>query len=172
MKKEIRIILWTACILMGLCVAVILLCYIQRTNDTEVEVLTETENAPQDILYSFMGKPIVINDSICEQIAAIAVQDSMLSCCDSIIRIGDVRWRINLHSHSITLITSVDFDAPQMKKVVEYLNTKYGMPYEDEDFDMKWSSSPDPNEPFMGHCTLIHLRPLHSEVGGTVLIVN
>ena len=136
------------------------------------EEVVSRDSISHDTLYSFMGKPIVINDSICEQIAAIAVQDSMLSCCDSIIRIGDVRWRINLHAQSIALITSVDFDAPQMKKVVEYLNTKYGMPYEDEDCDMKWSSSPDPNEPFMGNCTLIHLRPLHSEVGGTVLFVN
>ena len=61
----------------------------------------------QDTISSFWGKPIVINDKIYEQISAIAAQDKMLSYSDSIIQIGAVRWRINLMSDGIVLLTSV-----------------------------------------------------------------
>ena len=44
----------------------------------------------QDTLFSFLGKPIVINDKICEQISAIAAQDKKLSYSDSIIQIVNV----------------------------------------------------------------------------------
>ena len=48
----------------------------------------------QDTISSFWGKPIVINDKICEQISAIAAQDKKLSYSDSIIQIVNVRWRV------------------------------------------------------------------------------
>lgn len=45
------------------------------------------DGVEQDTLFSFLGKPIVINDKICEQISTIAVQDKKLSYSDSIIQI-------------------------------------------------------------------------------------
>ena len=121
-------------------------------------------NTSQATKYSFLGKPVIINDSLCEQIASIANQDEMLSYSDSIVQIGDVRWRINLMPDGIALMTSVQPDDPKMKRVVKYLNSIYGKPYDDEeDGYIKWSSS-SPGR------TLVHLRRVHTEEGGTFLI--
>ena len=120
---------------------------------------------------SFLGKPIVINDSICEQISAIATQDKMLSHSDSIIQIGNVRWCVSLMSNNIVLMTSVQPDKPKMKQVVKYLTGIYGKPYEDEEdgYDIKWSSSDNPSDIFRPGNTLVHLRRVRSEEGGTSL---
>ena len=125
----------------------------------------------QDTISSFWGKPIVINDKIYEQISAIAAQDKMLSYSDSIIQIGNVRWCINLMSDNIVLMTSVQLDEPKMKQVVKYLTGIYGKPYEDEEdgYDIKWSSSDNPSDIFRPGSTLVHLRRVHSEEGGTIL---
>ena len=124
----------------------------------------------QDTISSFLGKPIVINDKIYKQISAIAAQDKMLSYSDSIIQIGNVRWRINLMSDNIVLMTSVQPDDPKMIKVVKYLTVIYGKPYEEEDgYDIKWSSSDNPSDIFRPGSTLVHLRRVRSEEGGTIL---
>ena len=125
----------------------------------------------QDTISSFLGKPIVINDKIYDQLSAIAAQDKMLSYSDSIIQIGDVRWRINLMSDNIVLMTSVQPDDPKMKQVVKYLTGIYGKPYEDEEdgYDIKWSSSDNPSDIFRPGNTLVHLRRIRSEEGGTFL---
>ena len=125
----------------------------------------------QDTVSSFLGKPIVINDKIYDQISAIATQDKMLSYSNKIIQIVDVRWRVNLMSGGIVLMTSVQPDEPKMKQVVKYLTGIYGKPYEDEEdgYDIKWSSSDDPLDIFRPDCTLVHLRRVHSEEGGTFL---
>ena len=125
----------------------------------------------QDTISSFLGKPIVINDKIYEQISAIAAQDKMLSYSDSIIQIGNVRWCINLMSDNIVLMTSVQPDEPKMKQVVKYLTGIYGKPYEDEEdgYDIKWSSSDNPSDIFRPGSTLVHLHRVRSEEGGTFL---
>ena len=48
----------------------------------------------------------------------------------------------------------------------------YGKPYEDEEdgYDIKWSSSDDLLDIFRPGCTLVHLRRVRSEEGGTCLI--
>ena len=108
------------------------------------------------------------------EVSVIARLDDKLSYSDSIIQICDVKWRINLSLPSIVLFTSVNPDEPQMKQVVNYLNGIYGKPYDDEEdgFDIKWSSSPDPDDIFNGVSTLVHLRRVHSEEGGTFLMFN
>ena len=126
----------------------------------------------QDTISSFWGKPIVINDKIYEQISAIAAQDKILSYSDSIIQIGDVRWRINLMSDGIVLLTSVQPDDPKMKQVVKYLIGIYGKPYEEDGYDIKWSSSDDPVDIFRPGSTLVRLRRVHSEEGGTILFFD
>lgn len=99
------------------------------------------------------------------QIASIAEQDKTLSYNDSILQIGDVKWRINILSDGVALMTSVQPDDPKMKQVVKYLNSIYGNPYDGEDtFSMKWSSSYKPGS------KLVHLRRVNSEEGGTFLI--
>ena len=138
----------------------------------ELENRKSDDVVAQDTLSSFLGKPIVINDKIYEQISAIAAQDKKLSYSDSIIQIVNIRWRVNLMSGSIVLMTSVQPDDPKMKQVVKYLTGIYGKPYEDEEdgYDIKWSSSDDPLDVFRPDCTLVHLRRIRSEEGGTVLI--
>ena len=138
----------------------------------ELENRKSDDVVAQDTLSSFLGKPIVINDKIYEQISAIAAQDKKLSYSNKIIQIVDVRWRVNLMSGSIVLMTSVHPDEPKMKQVVKYLTGIYGKPYEDEEdgYDIKWSSSDDPLDVFRPDCTLVHLRRIRSEEGGTVLI--
>ena len=123
------------------------------------------------VIESFLGNPVVINDSVIEQIAVVAQQDDKLSYSDSILQICDVKWRINLIPEGVILFTSVNPDEPRMKQVINYLNGIYGKPYDDEeDFNFKWSSSPDPNDIFKGGSTLVHLRRVRSEVGGTFLM--
>ena len=138
----------------------------------ELENRKSDDVVAQDTLSSFLGKPIVINDKIYEQISAIAAQDKKLSYSNKIIQIVDVRWRVNLMSGGIVLMTSVQPDDPKMKQVVKYLTGIYGKPHEDEEdgYDIKWSSSDDPLDVFRPDCTLVHLRRIRSEEGGTVLI--
>ena len=125
--------------------------------------------AQDDTISSFLGKPIVINDKIYEQISAIAAQDKMLSYSDSIIQIGNVRWCINLMSDNIVLMTSVQPDEPKMKQVVKYLTGIYGKPYEEDGYDIKWSSSDNPSDIARPGSTFVYLRRVHSEEGGTIL---
>jgi hypothetical protein len=78
-------------------------------------------------------------------------------------------------SDGIVLMTSVQPDDPKMKQVVKYLNRIYGKPYQDDEdeedgYDIKWSSSNDPNDIFKLGSTLVHLRRIRSEEGGTCLI--
>lgn len=137
------------------------------------ESATYSNNIPQDTIQSFLGRPVVINDSVCEQIGAIAAQDEIHSCEDSIVTIAGVKWRINLMQKGVVLMTSVQPDDPKMKEVVKYLNGIYGNPYDEEDeYSIKWSSSPDSNNIFNGHCTIVHLRRVHSDEGGTFLLFN
>jgi hypothetical protein len=124
------------------------------------------------IAEQFRAKAKYLRDSLYEQIASIANQDEMLSYNDSIIQIGDVWWRINLVPDGIALMTSVQPDDPKMKQVVKYLNSIYGRPYDDEEdsYSIKWSSSDDSSDVFRPGRTLVHLRRVHTEEGGTILI--
>lgn len=136
-----------------------------------IDILTYKvpETSTSKTIDSFLGKPIAINNSVYEQISTIAEQDKMLSYSDSIIQIGDVRWRVNLMPDAIALMTSVQPDDPKMKYVVRYLNSIYGKPYQDDDdgFSIKWSSSGDSLNIFSG--SLVHLRRVHTKEGGTFL---
>lgn len=134
---------------------------------------TETKKYTQPLgkKTSFLGKQVYINDSVIEQISVIAQKDDKLSYSDSIIQIYDIKWRINLRPESIILFTSVNPDEPQMKQVINYLNGIYGEPYDyEEDFNIKWSSSTNPDDIFNGASTLVHLRRVRSEEGGTFLM--
>ena len=136
-------------------------------NDNNIDIASNT-------IYSFFGKPIEINDLIYEQISNIAEQDEMLSYSDSVIQIGDVRWRVNLMPDGIALMTSVRPNEPKMKQVVNYLNSIYGKPYQDDEdgYSIKWSSSGDSLDIFKPRCTLVHLRRVHTEDGGTFILFN
>ena len=128
----------------------------------------------QFLVTLILGKPVVVNDSICEQIAAIADQDDMLSYSDSILQIGDVLWRVNLDMPNIMLCTSALLDDPRMKRVVRYLNSIYGKPCDDEEDgdNILWSSSNDSLDILKPGSTLVRLRRVHTDEGGTFLFFN
>ena len=175
MRKVIKICLWTIAVVMIVCLALMLICNQIVVNNAEEKTLSDinvnnVRDYSQTTINSFFGKPVTINNSLCEQIASIANQDEMLSYSDSIVQIGDVRWRINLGKNIIALMTSVQPDDLKMKQVVKYLNSIYGKPYEEDDeYSIKWSSSDDSLNVFRPGCTLVHLRRVHSEEGGTFL---
>lgn len=144
---------------------------ITAENDTTSVVTSTTPESP-DAISTFFGHRLVMNDSIMQQLAEIASKDPFLSVEGDVLKTGDVGWGINIHSGSIVLFTSVQPDDVKMRPVVEYLNRIYGKPYEDEEggFDIKWSSSTDSLNIFAPGSTLVHLRRVHSEEGGTLLI--
>lgn len=166
MKRTNKICVWTIAIMAVVCLALMLIC-----NKIVVNYVNQVGDNSQNTISSFLGKPVIINDSLFEQIASVANQDDMLSYNDSIIQIGDVRWKINLMSNSIALMTSVQPDDPKMKQVVKYLNGIYGKPYDEyeDGYSIKWSSSGDSLDLFRPGSTLIHLRRVHTEEGGTFL---
>lgn len=135
----------------------------QHAKIEEIVVDSIPSDTPVNLgrIQSFLGKSMIMNDSVYEQIAVIAEQDKMLSYGDSILQIGDVKWRINVMPNGIALMTSIQPDNPKMKQVVKYLNDIYGRPYdyEEDGFNIKWASTDD----------LVHLRRVHSEEGGTFL---
>jgi hypothetical protein len=59
-----------------------------------------------------------------------------------------------------------------MKQVVKYLIGIYGKPYEEDGYDIKWSSSDDPVDIFRPGSTLVRLRRVHSDEGGTFLFFD
>ena len=156
MFKYIRSILWAAkCFIVFDLVLLMTGCR-QVTSCVEGNGF-ENELQKSDTLQSFFGRQLVLNDSMLEQISAIARQDDMLSYSDSILQIGDVRWRVNIYEQYITLFTSTEPNAPQMLSVVNYLKSIYGEPdeaYEDEG-DYRW--------------TQVRLRRVRSEEGGSFL---
>lgn len=150
--------------------------------DNEMSSGLETAiSLPQDTIYSFFGKPIVFNDSIYKQISVIATNDDMLCYKDSIMQIGEVKWRVNLTlkpvwrsmpvDPSIVLRTSILSDDPKMKHVTKYLNSIYGKPYyeDEENFIIRWSTSKDSLDIYKPGCTLVTLRRTRSDDGGTFL---
>jgi hypothetical protein len=129
-------------------------------------------NTSQDTIL-FLERPIVDNDSIYEQIAAIADEDEMLSYSDSVLKIGEVGWGINVGGPRlhITLLTSVQPEAPEMKQVVQYLIGIYGEPFDncegdDEYIDLIWPAYNDSTTINKGSA---RLRRIKGEEGGTVL---
>ena len=137
------------------------------------------EGIPQDTI-QFLGRLIVDNDSVYEQIAAIAENDSMLSYSDHVLKIGEVGWGINIGGPRlhISLLTSVQPEAPEMQQVVQYLIGIYGEPWDNvlgkiytieddyECWDLVWPSCHDSTAINQGSA---HLRGLKSDEGGTVL---
>lgn len=140
-------------------------------NDSIRSVSEVQEQITEDTISSFFGHKLVINDSVIQQIEAIASKDPFLSVKGKVLKTGKVGWGINVHTGSIVLLSSVQPDDPKMLEVIKHLNKIYGKPYEDEEegFNIKWSSSKDSLDIFAPGCSLVHLRRVHSEEGGTFL---
>lgn len=171
MFKYIRVVLWAmnSFIVFGL-ILLAIGCW-QVTNNAE-DYGIENELQKPDTLHSFFGRQLVLNDSIMEQISVIAQQNEMLSYSDSVLQIGDIRWRVNVGESILVLFTSIEPNAPQMLPVIRYITSVYGKPYdENEGYDYRWSSSVEP-ENALTEGTLVRLRRVRSEEGGTFLIFD
>ena len=121
---------------------------------------------------SFFGEAVVMDDwtSIHHQIRVIASENDMLNYATDIdlcvLSIGEVGFGVNIDGDGIHLIASIQPDGPKMRHVIDYLDSIYGEPKEDEPDCYCWRTGAN------GGCTdgmVIRLRPLHSEECGTVL---
>lgn len=140
-------------------------------NDSTGAVSETQEEVVGDTISSFFGHKLVVNDSVFQQIETIASKDPFLSVKGKVLKTDKVGWGINVHTGSIVLLSSVQPDDTKMLEVIKHLNKIYGKPYEDEEegFNIKWSSSKDSLDIFAPGCSLVHLRGVHSEEGGTFL---
>ncbi len=149
-----------------------LFCCQGRHNDANTEKIEKTDSFYT--LESFFGEPLVLNDSVHNQISEIAAHSDMLSYEDSILQIGEVKWGINISERSVSLFTSVSADSPKMKAVIDYMDKIYGEPYEgitDKEWpECKWSSSTDSVYRIQG--TLVHLRPARGGAEGTFIMFH
>ena len=118
---------------------------------------------------SFFGKPLVMDDSthIMRQISVIVESDTMLSIDGWVLTVGKVGFgiAINIHSGYLRLLSSTQVDDPKIKEVLEYLNSIYGTPYENDPDDYWWRDRAD--DIILGW--IVRMRPFRSEEGGTVL---
>lgn len=117
---------------------------------------------------SFFGKPVLLDDSthIMQQITEIVANDTKLSIDGWVLTVCQVGFRVNMGNNVFSLISSTQTDDPTMKEVVEYLNSIYGVPEEDEPDYYWWHVSSDDDNP---SGWIVRMRPLHTVEGGTVL---
>ena len=86
-----------------------------------------------------------------------------------LITIGEVTFAVSVLKDNIVLISSTQVDDPKVMLVVNYLNSIYGEAWEDEP-DNYWWNTYGHNKVLGG--STVRLRPLHSEEGGTVIIID
>ena len=125
---------------------------------------------------SFFGHTLILNneDSIYLQLEDIAKKDRMLSVEKSgdespfVLTIGNVKFGVNTNN-GFMLMTSTHPNDPKMKTVINYLDKYYGESVDEEYDNLKWGSfEKDASFP-LGY---VHLRRVHNEEGGTVIIFN
>ena len=128
-------------------------------------------NLTRDTIYSFFGKAIVIDDSIKEQISKVAEQDTMLSYHNSILQIGNVKWKMYIDDRALELETTIQPNDSKMEEVVKHLNNTYGKPIKDEenDFYLWHSLSDDSLNINEQKRTRVSLCQSYSKKGGTCL---
>ncbi len=86
-----------------------------------------------DTIYSFVGKPIIISDSVFTRISEVAAEDTMLTYNrDSTLQIGGMKWKIIFTAYNMKLFTSTKVDDPRMAEVIKYLSSIYGEPWTTE----------------------------------------
>ena len=80
-----------------------------------------------------------------------------------------MEFGVNIDVDGIRLISSTQPDDPKMKQVIEYLNSIYGEPEEDEPDNYWWQIKGNYENPR----GMVRLRPMRgSEDGGTVIIIT
>lgn len=75
---------------------------------------------------------------------------------------------MNVHKDNIIFISSTQVDDPKVMTAVNYLNSIYEEAREDEPYNYWWNT--DGHNMVLG--STVRLRPLHSEEGGTVIIID
>ena len=125
----------------------------------------------QDTIYSFFGKPIIINDSIKEQISMIADQDTLLSYNNSILTIGNVKCHIYIDDLDMELQTDIQTNDPRMEIVVRHLYRIYGKPFliREKRGLLMWSSSVDTLNIYKRKCTVVSISQADPKKGGTCI---
>lgn len=166
----------TKIVLTSLLVAVVVGCRPSiGGHTTEVEndsISMQQSDVRVDTIASFFGHKVILNDKVYQQLEKIANGDEYLSVERKgdllVLKTGKVAWGINRSANGIALFSSVQPEDEDMRDVVKHLKAIYGEPYEDDDYDIKWSSS-GKEDVFAPGSTLVYLRRVHSDEGGTVL---
>lgn len=118
----------------------------------------------------FFGYQLELGDStqVMDQIKAIAKNDAMLSVDGNVLTICDVGFGIDIHTGSLSLLSSVTAEDPKIKPIIEYISGLYGPAEEDEPNSYRWYVKISPDDDY--YTTLVmRLRRLHTEEGGTVI---
>ena len=120
---------------------------------------------------SFFGKSLHLVDAhyVMRQIKEISECDDRLSVEGCVLTIKNVSFGINIHGCSLSLLSSVPVDDPEMGKVVEYLNSLYGAAEVDDSENYYWYVGADGE--YKGR-QVARLRPLHDDEGGTVIFLE
>lgn len=123
-------------------------------------------------IISFFGHELYMEDAVIPQLIGIASKCEEISVEGNVMAIGEVKWGINVQSDGICLLTSIQPESPKMESVKRVLTRYYGEPYEECENDYKWSSDSysDSEYGFLPCGTLVHLRRINTEEGGTALL--
>jgi hypothetical protein len=147
----------------------------QRDKDTLVAPLNapQKQHATQGL--RFLGHTLDMRNDLSREFARICREDSHLTF-DSItnnVTIYGTTFRLNYRENEdgFLLVSSVQPDNPQIKKVRDAISKFHGQENIEEDAHYSWLPFTAPTT--MGqNLPVIHLRRVRSEEGGTVIIVR
>ena len=149
--------------------------YSQKEDNDSVSLSSETQIA-HDIDLRFLGHQIQCsNEELLQVFAEICTKDENLSF-DSVsqnITLYGTTFHLNYSNHGdgLMLMTSVQPETRQIR-VVRYAISKFhGKENFEEDNHYSWLPWTDSTKIGQNY-PVIHLRRVHSEEGGTVIIVN
>lgn len=111
--------------------------------DTIKSPVVEDEVSQYHFVYGtlhFFGHQIDIGDSayVMERIKEIAQNDTMLTLEDTILKVCDVRFGINMQISNLNLYSFIASYDPQLTPVVEYITGIYGTPEMVHPDDIWW----------------------------------
>ena len=146
------------------------------SNDSVKEIVNEPKNEQCISTLKFLGHDIICSkNSIPQELARICAKDDNLSF-DSVnqnVTLYGTTFHLNYRNgvRGFLLMSSVQPDTRQIRIVRDAISKFHGKENFEEDWHYSWlpftdSTKIDQNYP------VIHLRRVHSEDGGTVIIVN
>lgn len=147
----------------------------KNDNDSTVELGNESKTIHHCQDLYFLGHTLDFNKDISQEFARICFEDNCLSF-DSVtqnITIYGTTFHLNHRNdgRGFLLMSSVQPDTRQIRIVREVISKFHGKENFEEDCHYSWLPFTDSTKIGQNY-PVIHLRRVHSEEGGTVIIVN